>query len=426
MKRLVLWSSLLPLGALLACSSSNDDGKGKSGGGAASGAGGGGVLFGSGGQGASAGSGAGAVAGNGSLADGGLADLRNAACAKDSAATEALPSVIEFVIDTSGSMNDKAPGTNQSKWTVTRNALRTAMDALPPTTAVGALYFPAMDTTASTPAGDMTDPPRDPSACVNMSGDVPIAPLGAAGSMQRTAITDSLNAARPAGGTPTDDAYVLATTALKAATFPGNRYLVLITDGQPTFLSGCRGTGNTSDAVDPRPIIADVTTAMSAGLKTFIIGSPGSEQVGVPIFADARTWLSMAAQAGGTATPGCNNNGPNFCHFDMTQTTNFAMALQTALTQIVGAVLSCEYPLPAPPSGSQIDPSKVNVVLSLPGKAPTLISQAPPGACTTGWQYSADGANIDFCPDTCTELKTAVTPTLEILFGCTTQVGPVN
>jgi hypothetical protein len=170
----------------------------------------------------------------------------------------------------------------------------------------------------------------------------------------------------------------------------------------------------------------DVTTAMGQGLKTFIIGSPGSEQVGVPIFADARTWLSMAAQAGGTATPGCNNNGPNFCHFDMTQAPNFATAIQGALTQIVGAVLSCSYVLPPPPSGSTLDKSKVNVIFTPQGGKPTLISEAPPGTCTTGWQYSTDGAHIDFCTDTCNQLKTAQAPQLEILFGCTTQVGPIQ
>jgi hypothetical protein len=241
-------------------------------------------------------------------------------------------------------------------------------------------------------------------------------------------VTDSLNAVNgPAGGTPTDDAYKLAVDPIKNTTLPGSKFLVLITDGQPTFLAGCIGTGNVTDAVDPRPIIADVTTAKAAGVSTFIIGSPGSEQVGVPVFADARTWLSMAATAGGTATPGCNDNGPNFCHFDMTQQANFADALRGVLAKIVGTVVSCEYPLPIPPNNQQLDKNKVNVVFTPQGGKSELVTQAPAGAsCTDGWQYSADGQHIELCSNTCNQIKADPDPTVDVWFGCQTQTGPVH
>ena len=361
-------------------------------------------------------------------ADGGLDALRHMACAGQTARTEPLPAVLMLVVDTSGSMSDQAPGGGGSKWTITRDALKSAIDSLPASTGLGVLYFPDMNTSASTPNGTATDPPRPVSACVNQGGLVPLDLLGPPGAAHRTQVMSSLdNVNGPQGGTPTDDAYKTAIDPVKNTTLPGNKFLVLITDGQPTFLAGCIGTGNVTDAVDPRPIIDDVTAAKAGGVSTFVIGSPGSEQVGVPIFADARTWLSMAAQAGGTATPGCDNNGPNFCHFDMSQQTNFADALRATLATIVGTVVSCEYPLPVPPNNQQLDLNKVNVVFTPKGGPPQLISQAPAGsACTQGWQYSSDHQHLDLCSDTCNRIKADSDPTVDVWFGCTTQTAPVH
>jgi hypothetical protein len=305
---------------------------------------------------------------------------------------------------------------------VTRDALKAAMDSLPASTGVGVLYFPNMNTSASTPSGTETDAPRPVTACISPKGALPIELLGAAGSAQRTAITSSLDAARPAGGTPTDDAYGLGVAAIQATTLPGKRFIVLITDGQPTFLSGCRGTGNIVDAVDPRPIITTVANAMAKGVETFLIGSPGSEGAGrVPFFADARTWLSRAATAGGTATPGCSDTGPKFCHFDMSQTPNFSEALRAGLQQIVGSVLSCQYPLPPPPGGTTLDPNLVNVIFTPGGGKPSLVAKGPASACTTGWQYSPDGKSIVLCPNTCKQVQGASDPQVDLLFGCQSQ-----
>jgi hypothetical protein len=170
-----------------------------------------------------------------------------------------------------------------------------------------------------------------------------------------------------------------------------------------------------------------VRTAKAAGISTFVIGSPGSEQVGnVPYYPDARTWLSKSATEGGTAVAGCNDNGPNFCHFDMSQTSNFSDALRGALAKIVGTVVSCEYPLPIPPNNEQLDLGKVNVVFTPTGGKSELITKAPPGNCTEGWQYSADNQHLDLCPDTCNRIKADADPTVDVWFGCSTQSGPVH
>ena len=360
-------------------------------------------------------------------ADGGLAALRMAACAADTARTEPLPSVLELVVDTSGSMRDRAPGTNQSKWQVTHDALKAALDSLTAQTGAGVIYFPDENTTPSKPSGTGSDAPRPPTDCVNLNAQVPIDLLGGTGAAHRVQVSTSLDTIMgPAGGTPTHDAFHAGVQAIEATKLPGSRFIVLITDGQPTFLSGCRGTGSTMQPQDPTPILDDVKAARAAGVRTFVIGSPGSDEVGVPIYSDARQWLSMAASLGGTALPGCSDQGPNFCHFDMTKTTNFSQSLRDVLSQIVGTVLSCSYSLPNPTNGGTLDPSKVNVVFTPKGGKSQVIDQAPAGACSDGWQYSADGTHVNLCTNTCKQVQAADSPEIDVLFGCTTQVGPIE
>ncbi|HEX4339710.1 MAG TPA: vWA domain-containing protein [Polyangiaceae bacterium] len=424
------------LGALgclaLACSSSTNDGPAGGSGstsssGSATGQGNSGTIFGSGGSGTGSTSGIGSGSAPSLTADGGLDALRMSACAADTARTEPLPSVLELVIDTSGSMNDRAPGTNQSKWNVTHDALKSALDSLTANTGVGVLYFPDKNTTASQPSGTGTDTPRPPTDCVNLNAQIAIDLLGATGTQHRTQVSTSLDTIMgPAGGTPTHDAFHAGVGAIEATKLPGSRFIVLITDGQPTFLSGCRGTGNVTQPQDPTPILDDVKAAMAQGVRTFVIGSPGSEEVGVPIYSDAREWLSMAASLGGTALPGCSDKGPNFCHFDMTKTTNFSQALKDVLSQIVGTVLSCSYTLPTPTGGGTLDKTKVNVVFTPKGGKSQLIEQSPSATCTDGWRYSDDGNHVELCSNTCKTVQASDGPEVDVLFGCATQTGPVR
>ena len=90
--------------------------------------------------------------------------------------------------------------------------------------------------------------------------------------------------------------------------------MLLITDGQPTFSRELHRLW--SQRIPPAPgphhrqHIGEALTTNK--IKTFIIGSPGSEQVFVVDGGnDARPWLSEAATAGGTAEfqPNCTDTG---------------------------------------------------------------------------------------------------------------------
>ena len=330
--------------------------------------------------------------------EGGFNGVR--ACAGQTAGVESAPAVLQLVVDTSGSMNQDAPGTRNSKWEVTRRAMLEAINEMPGSTSVGVVFYPDVS---------IDELPR----CFDQRADVPIEALGNARSSQRQQIQQAFQGQQPDGGTPTHDAYRYAFDQLQASDAAGPRFVVVITDGTPTFSEGCVGTGLIEDPVDSAPLVSEAAVVASSGTKTFVIGSPGSE--------GARENLSRMAEAGGTAGAGCSHRGPNYCHFDMTEEQDFAAALTEALGTISGLALSCSYDIPEPSGGQILDPSKVNVLFTQPGSETELIPQSTTGTCSDGWQYSGDGAQVLLCGSTCDRVRGS-DGTLSLEFGCTTEV----
>jgi hypothetical protein len=337
--------------------------------------------------------------------------------------------VLELVIDDSGSMEYTAPNTNgQTKWAISAPALASAIDALPAVVSAGLLFFPNMSSARS----DVT---RPITACVNTDAAIPIAPLD---TTQRALLAQAIGAAGPTTLTPTFDAYDYALRgspgSLVPTATPAPKFMLLMTDGAPTLHSGCQGRGDQNNPEDPSEIVADIQLANDTyGIKTFVIGVPGSEGTntggGGP---DQRPWLSLAAEVGGTALDGCNDSGnPYFCHMDMTQTTDFSESLSQGLAKVTGAVAkatgSCTYPIPATdPSGTPVDLGNITLIVQSHGSADgTLIYQDDQGACSVGWQLDATGHNVVLCPDTCAAVQADVTATVEVLYGCRV-IGPVR
>ncbi len=344
--------------------------------------------------------------GNGTIFDGADGEGPNAgggfdsdqACVGQEAGTELAPTIVELLVDTSLSMDEDAPGSNRSKWVETRRVMLEAIELLPPTTSVGVVFYPDVEVNAD--------------VCFDSEADVTVGPLGRESSAQRTLIRDAFARESPRGSTPTHDAYRYALDELAAATGVGQRFLVLITDGTPTYALGCEGSGTPQDPADPAPLIPEAASALGRGIKTFVIGSPGSE--------DARQSLSQMAQAGGTGSDGCSHDGPSYCHFDMTEEEDFAQALRDALASISGSALACTYDIPPPPNGGTLDLSKVNVLFTPPGGQRELVLQSAPGTCTDGWQYSGDLRQVLLCGATCDRVSSS-TGRLSLEFGCTTR-----
>lgn len=329
------------------------------------------------------------------------------ACAYSSVEATPIPAVIEVVLDASGSMRwiafaerTPAPG-EQSKLEVTRTALSRALDSMPDDTAAGLFFYPGRSDDV---AGD----------CLADNTSIPISPLTAA---HRDELRSALASLIAQGGTPTHDAYKRSLSQLESSPQSGDRYIVLITDGVPTYTENCVGNG--LDSVSLEALAKEAERAVSRGVRTFVVGSPGSEL--------ARVALSRVASLGGTGEPGCAASGPVYCHFDMTVVSDFAAGLNAALAAIGAETLSCSYEIPDPPDGERLDVNRVNVrFTSGTGATEYLLRHSSANSCADGFQYSADGTRIVLCDATCERIRTQRDSKVEILFGCEAKVAPVQ
>jgi hypothetical protein len=228
-----------------------------------------------------------------------------------------------------------------------------------------------------------------------------------------------VSGAQANASTPTHDAYEYALDELAASTAQGQKFLVLITDGTPSYTLGCIGTGLPDQMLDNGPLVAAAATAFGSGIKTFVVGSPGSDDP------DARPDLSAMARNGGTGTNNCNDQGNPYCHFDMTAATDVSGALTMALGTIAQQIpVNCNFEIPPNPTGEQIDPGKVNVEFLLNGMR-NEAGKDPDGQCNTdGWVFDDDDnpQEVILCPDLCDRIQADANAQVDIEFGCTTRV----
>jgi hypothetical protein len=336
----------------------------------------------------------------------------DAACEMITAEGKRAPSNVVFVVDYSWSMcfppsNDTsqcaggysppccAPDPKQSKWHILKQALLSTFDQLPEEAAVGLSLYPT-----SGVCGVATSPA------------VPVALLSTSG--QRDALVaglpEPLDNDGPINQTPTAEAlfrmaeYMMA---IDATLLPGSRSVVLITDGKSTC--------NQEHA----DVIGAATHAINSGIRTFVVGVPGSEAF--------KATLSETAQVGGTGESGCSHAGPSYCHFDMTAYSTpdeLGANLLAAFGDIKGQIVSCVYDIPQNPEGGTIDYSYINVRYT-PGDGSVAQDLLYDEACQgPGWHYDAptNPSKIHMCPETCEALKADLSPRVDVLFGCPTYV----
>ena len=343
-----------------------------------------------------------------SAGGGGTTGGPSAACVTTGTIEASLrPTNVLFLIDRSASMNCNLPPLTSSaeceqapravdpgqpsKWAIVRAALEQAIARLPPTSSVGISYFS-----------------NDDQCGVQSRPQVPLAALDAA---HLAKLTASLGAVQPLGGTPIVGGLILAFKHLNPDQNPalpyGNRFVVLLTDGQ----EGC-AADQTARLLD-----LEMPKARTAAITAFVIGVPGSEV--------ARGFLSRLAFAGGTPSrPDCDHGSADptvgDCQFDMTRDLDLAAGLTRALETIGGRALSCEFDVPQPTNGGVLDHDKVNVVYTERAGGPEqLVAQdaaAPCDAGANGWQYTDDKARIRLCGAACAAVRRAAS--IRIALGC--------
>jgi hypothetical protein len=356
------------------------------------------------GAGFSIGNGSGAANGN-SSGGGGDAFDPSAACANSAADGELTPVDLFFMVDITGSMNcavpdngpcDADPGppvSGDSRWTLLSAALKAFVtDPKNQGLGVGIRFFPTQGQQGGR---------NNNAICMTNSYLTPTVEIG---QLPATAamLTAAIDAQKPGGTTPTvpslDAAIQHATTWAKAN--PTHRVAVVYaTDGYP---KGC--TGNTIMAAAQ---LAQAGFAATPSIPTYVLG------VG-PNLAN----LDQIALAG-------SNMQTKSFQVDTSQ--NATAQLTAALASIrTSTALDCTYTIPKPPAGQTLEPGKVNVNYTDAQGVVSKVKQDPAGvACSagSGWQYSADGTEIDLCGAACDTVKANKGGKLKVRGGGTTEIG---
>jgi hypothetical protein len=227
----------------------------------------------------------------------------------------------------------------------------------------------------------------DPSAYAQPS--VPIAPAGG----QQAALDAAMGARTHWPGAATTLALQGGLDQARAWTqsSKGNAGVLLISGSEPTACSGSAATA---------------ASAAASGLS----GTPAVPTYVVALNAQAS--LDSIARSGGTGASIAVSNPAS------------TQALLEAM-QSVAARAGCEYALPA--EAVQYVPDRVNLELTQGGATTTIARVADAQACDPaqgGWYYDDPQAprRIIACQQTCAQVSKG--GNVEIVFGCTTGVGP--
>lgn len=326
-----------------------------------------------------------------------------------------------IVLDKSGSTTSQPAGFNVSIWEGLKSALSSALDGAKDHVAFGLDLFPAPTDPSKPIPYDCQD------TCCQMPNTPDLTVPIADGTVSVPKILDALNATQPGGGTPTAAAlaraYAYFTTG-PGSTLDGDKYVMLATDGGPNCnpnldcstdpshctlnLEGsCMPAGTNCCAnksfgeacLDDLATIDQLNKLASAGIKTFVVGIPGSEAYS--------TYLDKFATAGQETNP---NGPPLYYRVDASGgVTGLTKVFTDITTQLV---TSCEIPLDTPPK----DPGKVNVAIN----CQVIGSSGTDG--TDGWtlDQSSDPEKIVLQGTLCRWVQQQGAQRVDIVFGCPT------
>jgi hypothetical protein len=353
-------------------------------------------------------------------------------CGEQSQEARFRPVELLLVMDKSASMDETDEGFATSRWRSTRAAINYALDPLEPIISVGLLLFPAASVEGTSLEGEewCQMPPDDGTV------DVPID----IGTVSVPLIQAALEETAPGGATPTAEAlrraYEYFDASRPVAGEPGDRYVLLTTDGGPNCnldtgftcdydscvlnlegdTAGCPTPeavaggaepinccdGNTLSCVDDQRVLEQIEALAGIGVRTLVVGIAGS--------APFAAHLDAFAQAGGQSEPVDAETGHYYYEVDPSRG---VQGLQDAFRDItLDLIQDCEILLDQPPENL----SEVNVAVDC-----TVIPQEPADD-GSGWHYDDPEIPTSIILDgaICDQIREEGATRIDILLGCHT------
>jgi hypothetical protein len=350
-----------------------------------------------------AGTGASTTNGGGTSIDGGCGGTLYSAMPR--------PVNILVLVDKSGSMLKTPTGFTTNKWAAMRTALSSALTAVQSKLSVGLDFFPYEG---------------GPDDCyVPNTFPPPIVVDVAPGTTSVPKITAAMNSNNPFGSTPTAAGLKRALdyfTSGAGKGLAGDKIVLLATDGGPNCKQGATcaaatctvnmdgdcpaAAGNCCDTtacsacgtacLDESGAVQSIKDLAAAGIKTAVVGIPGTEVY-------SSTLTSFAVAGGVSAT------------YFRVDASSGVQGLTDTLTKVTqDLVTSCNLQLTQDPP----DPTKLTVSIDTT-PVPRLDMSG------NGWQIdqSTSPATLQFMGTACDLLKTKGANSVKIIFGCPVLPG---
>lgn len=319
-----------------------------------------------------------------------------------------------LVVDKSASMSDTPTGFNDNKWAALATALQTALTDVREQMNLGMILYPFNP-------NPMTG--VDSSCTVADGPDAVNVPIGP-GTNTVPDIVRIVQDTVPDGGTPTaaalQAAYNYYTTGA-GASLPGDKYVMLATDGGPncnTLNTNCKDDINQCTAyldkkctpvdanccvkstgvvrgelcLDATAVVNNITKLKNAGITTYVVGIPGTE-----VYAN---YLDSFAEASGQIAP----MGRKF--YEVSAAGGVDALTKTFSSIVTQLVHSCDIPLDPAPD----DPMLVNVAIDCELKKPNEVG--------AGWTIDPAGPTLTLLGSTCERIKESGAKRVDLYYGC--------
>ena len=321
-----------------------------------------------------------------------------------------------IVIDKSGSMAFEPEGFDTDKWSAMKDALETVLANVNERVHVGLALYPYSFLLPIPTEGCETNccdvPDGDSAVLVNVAPPAESGPL----------ILQKLDETSPGGGTPTakalGGAYAYFTVGAGAA-LEGKKYVLLATDGGPNCnpdltcdsdectpnLDGdcgdgsencCRGAGEF--CVDDSGVTDRIEALGAAGISTFVVGIPGTD--------DYADYLDAFARAGGVPRTGASHD-----YYAVSASAGVRGLVDVFTDITTDLVTSCEIALETAPQ--TLD--SVNVAVD----CQVVPKESDDGS---GWDYDTtpDPTAVILKGPACDELRDNGASRIDVVYGCPT------